>query len=225
MILFPTRSRAWALQRFIDNYKVTGATLPVMVIIDTDNTDHYKGVIGNLPEGFTIFYNSVIRNLRDAVNLAFQFYPNEDYYGIVADDIVPHTDEWDVKLAEACKPHYIAWPNDGIWGKQNHNPELPTHPFIGGDLVRALGWIISPYTQRHCADFVWRDLADELGIGKPMSDIFLQHVHWQTSQAPFDSTYALQPSAQKDHDSYWHEYHKSEKFQEDVKRVRKALGL
>jgi hypothetical protein len=226
MIFFPTRSRAWALQRFIDNYKVTGATLPVLIIIDEDNLSHYGDILSKLPSStFQLFPNPANRNLRDAVNNAFAANPNEEFYGIVADDIVPHTDEWDVKLAEACKPHYIAWPNDGIWGKQNNNPELPTHPFIGGDLCRALGYVMTPHTNRHCADFVWLDIANALGLGKPMPEILMEHMHWQNGKAPIDTTYSLQPSAAEGHHQYHNVYKGSDVFKADIERVRKALGL
>ena len=220
MILFPTRGRDWALTRFIEQYALTGATLPVCVIIDTDNGAHYEKALDNMPDNFELFINKTSKDLRAAVNNAFAFFPDEPFYCIIADDIVPKTYEWDVKLAEAAGKHNIAWGDDGIWGER-----LCTHPAIGGDLVRAWGWFMSPYTNRHCADFIWKDFADALGIGVYRDDIKLPHLHWQAGQAKYDVTYATQPSPQEGHKQYHDIYKGSEQFKKDVAMVREKLGI
>lgn len=220
MILFPTRNRSWALARFIEQYALTGATLPVCVIVDEDNLDHYEEVWKTSPSGWILFSNKKVGDLNGALNSAVEAFPNESFYGLVADDVVPLTHGWDVKLADACKPHYISWGNDTIWGEK-----LPTHPFIGGDLVRAFGWFSPPYTNRHCADFIWKDFADHLNLAHYCGDVTMKHKHWQTKEAEFDVTYATQPSPQEGHKQYHEMYKGSATFQDDIKRVKEKLGL
>lgn len=221
MLMFPTRGRPWALKRFIDNYKVTGATLPVTIIVDTDNMSLYEEVWHkHALSGWILFPNKSTRNLRDAMNSCFEAYPHEKFYGMIADDVIPMTDQWDVKLMQAAGDKYIAWGDDTIWGSK-----LPTHPFIGGDLVRAFGWFSPPYTDRHCADFIWKDFADALGLAKYCGDVIMEHRHWQKGTADFDSTYAIQPSAQEGHVAYHDIYKGSDTFESDVERVKEKLGL
>ena len=57
-----------------------------------------------------------------------------DWYGILADDIIPETQEWDVRLIDAAGKDGVAYGDDGINGKNR-----ATHFAIGGSLVRELG--------------------------------------------------------------------------------------
>lgn len=220
MIMFPTRNRPKSLLRFIENYKKTNATLPITVIIDQDNLEPYNEAWKEAPENWILFPNKEVRNLRDAMNSCVKCFPDDPFYGIIADDCIPITEGWDIQLSEACKPHYIAWPDDGIWGGN-----LPTHPFIGGDMVRAWGWFSPPYTNRHCADFIWKDFANALDIGKYCENVKIKHQHWQTGEAEFDATYATQPSPSEGHDQYHNVYKNSEQFKKDVESVKEKLGI
>lgn len=219
MIFLPTRGRPDSIKRFAAHYDLTKATVPVVVIIDADNQDAYANVV--LPPNWKVFINPKCRDLVGAFNAAFEAYPDEAFYGLMADDLVPETPGWDTALAEAATPHYIAWGNDTIWT----DGSLPTHPFIGGDLARACGWLVSPYTNRHCQDFIWKDFADTLKIGKFLPDVVYRHLHWQCGTAPYDTTYAIQPSAAEGHKQYHFGYKQSDQFRADVERVRKSLNL
>lgn len=223
MILLPTRHRLNNVNRFIAAYVMTGATLPVQIIIDKDDGS-YNGM--GLPSHWpNPLINEKTHDLNAAFNLGLETYPDAEYYGIMADDITPETAGWDVRLRDACLPHYVAWGEDGIrQANALDAPALCTHPFLGGDLVRAWGWIMSPYTNRHCADKIWRNFANELGIGKFLKDVVTKHRHWQIQEAEFDPTYASQPSA-KEGDTQYRKYKGSAQFYEDVTRVAEALKL
>lgn len=225
MILFPTRGRPWALKRFIRRYKETGATTKVCVIVDDDQLDLYRETWNEAPAGFVLYPAKTTRDLNAAINAAVRYFPHEPFYGMVADDVVPRTDGWDKKLGEACQPHFIAWPDDGIWGAKHGKMELPTHPWIGGDLVRSWGWFSPPYTNRHCADFIWWDFAEALNIGRPCPDVLMEHLHWHIDSSLYDTTYATQPASKIGHDQYWHGYKDSEQFKKDLERVKERLGI
>lgn len=218
MILLPTRGRPHQLARFIYHYKLTAATLPVLVILDEDNVKAYGDL--DLPSHWPFpFINKTIRNLVAGITGAIEAWPNEDFYGVMADDIIPESNGWDVALAMAAGRRCIAWGDDGIQG-----PRLPTHPFIGGDLVKAWGWFIPPYTKRGYVDFIWKDFADALGIGRYLPEVKTTHYHWHVGKAERDATYACQPSVKGDID-LWQAYRAGSQFQADLERVRKRLGL
>ncbi len=224
MILLPTRNRIGNMRRFIEAYVATKATLPVQLIIDEDDLS-YQGLKmpSHWPEPLV---NRNTHDLNAAFNLGFEKHPDAHYYGIMADDIIPQSDLWDVRLRDACYPHYVAWGDDGV--RQSDALEAPalcTHPFFGGNLVRAWGWIMSPYTNRHCQDIIWRDFARELNIGVFLPDVHTLHAHWQCERGEYDATYASQPSAKKAHYDYHNVYKNSIQFYEDVKRVKEKLGV
>ncbi len=119
----------------------------------------------------------------------FEKYPNESYYGMVADDVLPETSGWDVIMAELCQPDKIVWGCDDL-----QNERLPVHPFIGGDLVRKLGWWSCPGLKHWFVDNVWKHLADELACGVYLPQVKMTHLHHIRGRSPIDRTYREQPA-------------------------------
>ena len=140
MIVLPSKGRPDLLMRFIKAYAVTGAIQPVYLGLDEADASRYDHVV--LPENWKRCTSPEGTPLGGIFNMIFSAFPNEEYYAMVADDLLPETPFWDVALKESCLPDKIAWGNDGI-----QNEKLPTHPFIGGDLVRKMGWWSPPHIQ------------------------------------------------------------------------------
>ncbi len=186
MIVLPTKNRPLSLKRFVRAYQETSATLPIHVIFDADDTlyyndvetpDHWKRV--SVPSGTP---------LGGIFDLVFKKYPNEPYYGMVADDVLPETSGWDVIMAELCQPNKIVWGCDDL-----QNERLPVHPFIGGDLVRKLGWWSAPGLKHWFVDNVWKNLADSLNCGIYLPQVKMTHLHWINGRSSLDRTYREQP--------------------------------
>lgn len=195
MIILPTIDRPLNLRRFISAYEKTRGVLPIHVVLDAANAYLYDNI--KLPSNWKRCTVPPGTRLGDIFNLIYKAFPNEDYYGMVADDIVPESFNWDTKLAAACQPNKIAWGWDGI---QNEN--LPVHPFIGGDLVRALGWWAAPGIKHWFVDNVWKNLAVVLHNGRYFADIRMTHYHYVNGLAEMDLTYKNQPSHSNDEASY-----------------------
>lgn len=221
MIILPTRNRPDNLRRFIGAYSATGATLPVTVVLDADNVAPYELVLADAPASWNFaFINKFSRCYALAVNGVFESSPNEPFYALLADDVVPLTPGWDMKLRDACQPCCVAWGDDGIYGDRNG----ASHPFISGDLVRAVGWLFPPYVRHASADKIWRTLSVELGIAQYRRDVLMPHLHWRQGRAEFDATYALQPSANEDAASF-SRYLAGPLYKEDVRRTKERLKL
>lgn len=195
MIILPTKDRPNGLKRFCHFYYLTKATLPIYVIFDEKDAYRYNSI--KTPEHWKRISAPAGSTLGDIFSLVFKKYPDEPFYGMVADDVVPESMEWDTKLLEACMPDKIAWGRDTI-----QNERIPVHPFIGGDLVRKLGWWAAPGLSHWFVDNVWGDLAKSLGNGVYLPDVKMTHFHPVNGKAENDRTYSEQPNHAVDHYKY-----------------------
>lgn len=186
MIILPTKGRPENLRRFIRLYKETSATLPIHVIFDSEDSYRYNDV--ETPNHWKRVSAPAGTTLGGIFELIFKKYPNELYYGMVADDVAPETSGWDVIMAELCQPDKIVWGCDEL-----QNEKLPVHPFIGGDLVRKLGWWACPGLKHWYVDNVWKSIADALGCGLYLPQVKMIHRHYVNGRAPLDRTYRGQP--------------------------------
>ncbi len=215
MIILPTKSRPDSLRRFIHHYRLTGGTLPIWVILDAHDAYCYSAI--ELPSGWRRISVPAGTPLGGIFDKLFKKYSDEPYYAMVADDVMPQTQGWDVIMATACQPDKIAWGWDGI---QNEN--LPVHPFIGGNLVRNLGWWAAPGMKHWFVDNVWKQIADSLNCGVYLPDVKMTHLHFINGKAQMDRTYEEQPDHKTDQNAYLK--FMNEEFGEAIERV-KAIGV
>lgn len=193
MIILPSKGRPESLARFVHQYYLTKATLPVWVVLDERDAYRYNGV--KLPENWKKIVTTGC--LGDIFKKIFQKYPDEAYYAMVADDVFPETMYWDVTMRDACLPDKIVWGEDGIQSKN-----LPVHPFIGGDLVRRLGWWAAPGLRHWYVDNVWNHIAATLGCGVYLPEVKMTHLHFINGSSVIDRTYREQPDTIRDRDTY-----------------------
>lgn len=216
MIILPTKARPENLKRFIRAYNLTCGTLPIHVIFDAKDASRYNEV--ETPSHWKRISVPSGTPLGGIFERVFKKYPYEPFYGMVADDVIPETAIWDVVLRDSCLPDKIAWGWDGI---QNEN--LPVHPFIGGDLVRKLGWWAAPNLKHWFVDNVWKELSVALGNGIYLPNIKMTHHHPIIGKAPNDRTYKEQPNHALD--QYQYLRFMREEFPKTVERVRGGIDV
>jgi len=185
MIIIPTRGRPDNIRRFVVAYKKTLATEPFTLLLD--NNDEKKEDYYPHLEGLDAWcvLDDTNNGIAGRMNDFFEKNPDKEYYAIIGDDVVPETTEWDQRMKEACLPDKICWAHDGI-----QNGGLPTHPFIGGDLVRSLGWIAHPKLKHMYVDNVWRDITVQEKNGVYLDDVRLIHHHYVNNKAEMDDVYS-----------------------------------
>lgn len=193
-ILMPTKSRPQNVKRFFEAYKKTLAVEQVVLLIDDD--DKYLPDYMNLGTDF-YFYLNKADGIGGLMNLFYEDNPNESYYALIADDVLPETEHWDIILKHGClETGGITWGADGI-----QNEGLPTHPFINGNLVRKLGYIAHPKLKHCFIDNCWHIAAKIIGGGY-YPNIKMTHMHYLNGKAHMDDTYKNQPSMKDDHDVF-----------------------
>lgn len=181
----PTRGRPHNLKRFIDAYKETCGSSKIYVRLDDDDLKLNEYLALEYPNTFEVVVGPR-EGLKAAMEEMFHRYPNENWYGLGADDIVPKTIYWDKLLAEEAGLRKIAHADDLGKKKKKY---LPTHPVCGGDLVRALGWFGHPATVHFFLDNSWQYIGEGLNCIVLREDIVVEHVHHSMGKAPLDETY------------------------------------
>ena len=126
MLIMPTRGRPDNFARFVKAYKDTGAIDKVVVKLDLDDPTALQYNQVGAPPHWEFIVSEPSKGCF-AQNIIFQLYPNQEYYGIIADDLVPRTRNWDQILAAACGSWGVSYGDDLL-----KRETLATHPFIGG---------------------------------------------------------------------------------------------
>jgi hypothetical protein len=182
--IFATRNRPENCKRFIGAWIKTKASTSVYVRIDDDDStlDELKSL--PWPKEFKVVVGKR-EGLRAAMQELYLENPNEPWYGLLADDLVPQTENWDILLAERAGNKNISYPND-LGGK----PKLPTHPVVGGDLTRALGWFGFPVVQHLYVDTVYQYIGNQLGNLYRMNNVIVEHVHPFWNKTNSDKIYS-----------------------------------
>jgi len=173
MWICPTRSRPGNLARLL----AVEFSTPVTVIVD-DNDPMLQGYIDlDIP-----IIIGKQRPLSEVYNDVFEEYPDLDWYGFLADDVVPATPGFDRLLVEAAGRDGLAFGDDGINGERH-----ATHFVLGGDLVRSVGWLSLPGLERLYIDTVWNDIAR--GVHRYLPHVKMTHHHFSNRKARYDATY------------------------------------
>lgn len=183
MWVLPTRNRPSSCLRFINAWQATNASTPVYVRLDLDDPDIDALKSLPWPNEFKVTV-APRRGLSKSMNEVFEVYPNEPWYGLLADDLLPHTSGWDQLLVNAAGTSNISYPND-----QGNNPDLPTHPCVGGDLVRKIGWFGFPPCGHYFVDTVWQFLGNELNNIHRLDNVLVEHLHYSVGKSELDTNY------------------------------------
>jgi len=171
MFIMCTRGRPHFLLEFIECWHKTKASYPATILIDDDDPriDEYKAI--KHPKNWIVLYNESAKPVIKVKNW-LKDNMHHDFYGCLADDLRPKTVEWDKKLVEVAKNNQIAYPNDTI-----KSEKLCTHPVIGGDLIRATGWILNTELIHFYADDVWMHIGRQTNKLHYLGDVICQHLH------------------------------------------------
>ena len=183
MWVLPTRSRPDSCKRFIDAWIVTNASTKVLLRLDDCDPELDKITSLNWPKEFTIKIGKR-EGVAKAVNELYQDFKNEDWYGFLADDFIPKTTQWDLKLIEAASNKFISYPNDMAF-----RLDLPTLPCVGGDLIREIGYFGFPFTHHYYVDTVYQFIGEHLNIIKRLDDVIVEHLHYEFGKSEIDIVY------------------------------------
>lgn len=196
MFFLPSRHRPDNINRFFRHWHQTGATAKGVLWLDDDDAFHYHGI--SIPTSWQLIIRPPMNGGTGAItNAFFTLFPNEPWYGLLGDDIIPRTEGWDQKLIEAANDG-LAYCDDGIHGEAH-----AAHPVIRGDLVRELGWLALPGCQRLYIDNALFEYAKKRAKAVYLPDVLMEHMHFSNGKAPIDDTYLKPPSRDREIFDEW----------------------
>lgn len=181
MWFVPTRGRPDRLQNFLDACVETEMSMPGHIVVDGRDGGDYSQV--SVPDNWTLTVAMDRVGPAKRCDKFFEEYPNEQFYSIVNDDVIPMTDGWDVILSNKCGPWDMVYPDDG-----NNGERMATQFLVGGDLVRAVGSFSLGFIHTQ-HDRAWMDIARGIGTLKYVPEVFLRHDHWTTGRSERDEVY------------------------------------
>ncbi|UMO76229.1 glycosyltransferase [Streptomyces phage Tomas] len=178
-IIVPSRGRPDNAVRLYEAIQTT-AEVDVVFCLDDDDPKLDEYYDTKLP-----FRVDRRRRLVGTLNSAVQTYQNYyDIVGFMGDDVIPHTHRWDVAIANAFQPNMISYANDDWQGEG-----LPTAVFMDTNIVRRLGYMVTPTLIHLFADNYWKALGEALGTLTYLPDVNMEHVHPFAGKAADDLTY------------------------------------
>ncbi|MDE2232564.1 MAG: hypothetical protein KGJ90_00330 [Patescibacteria group bacterium] len=179
----------------MDSLRATDTYTAGFVIIQKDEFEQLRGEY----EAITLYPNwqYVTTNgdsQGDKVREIWEQYKNGDWIGIIGDDQVVSTIEWDKKLIShingwnvvTCSDNWIFNAPTKHWG----DGRFCGAPCFSGPLVRELGWFFLPGTHQIFLDDTWEQLGHMTGCWKRVFDVNVDHLHYRNGLAEKDDTYS-----------------------------------
>ncbi len=177
MWIYPTRGRPQACAALLQSmarHAMFGPGILMLSAADPCLTE-YQAI--ELPARWTsaVVYSDGV-DTADKLRTAFGLFGGEPWYGWIADDNTVETTGFEQRLVNAA----------GAWGMASGNDHWQADPdpsrsrchgatVIGGDLLRALGWIVPPGVEHCCIDDAWEHVGRELGAWRILMDVSTPH--------------------------------------------------
>lgn len=180
MWCLPTHKRPEKLRRFLSHLAGQDREEHVMLILwrNDPRLPDYAPVLRELPRTWDVHITDQ-RTCGAKLQMVFERFPTEGFYGFLADDITIGSVGILGELRKDALAGRFAWPNDGV-----HGPRGATHPCAPGDFLRALGFWAHPRFPHNGFDTILYRVAEALGLSRYRSDLHIIHHHPFTVVAP-----------------------------------------
>lgn len=175
----PERIRA-----LVDSY-AWGDHSPVMLTLAAKDKRLSAYLAQEWPDGWKVEVVDILGN-GPTYNEMLRRYPNEDCYGFLADDQILESPGMLREMELEALDWNVAYAND-----KHHGAAIPTMPCLGGDLVRAVGYL-SPQCLVHWGiDCAWYEIGKRVNGLRYLEHLTYEHRNPVWGTAADDRTYAL----------------------------------
>lgn len=177
MWIIPSKGRPNRLASLLSAMVKHGSTAPGIVWCNEDDPSRPEYDAIDLPQGWSIvFCEPGVKGCAEKLRRAFSVYPDEPWYGFIADDIGIETDGFERQLIAAAGSWGIANGNDLARAREDvMEGRINGAEVFGGDLLRALGyWVPDGFEQLYIDD-VWETIGRSVGNWRTLMDVITTH--------------------------------------------------
>ena len=180
MWFVPSKGRPERLKSLLDAMKAYGSVEPGVIWLNEDDPgvdDYLPSVMDHAPANWCYrLCEPGIIGCAEKLRRAFSEFPDEPWYGFIADDIGIETHGFERRLIAAAGAWGIANGNDLARSRENvMEGRINGAEVFGGKLLRALGyWIPAGFEQLYIDD-VWETLCRSLGNWRTLMDVITTH--------------------------------------------------
>lgn len=229
--LVPSRKRPEKLRRFFQALADTDTKTPGLVLIH--HAEFQDPALVTAYDTLTIPWNwrliktqgdSQGDKLREVVDL----YVNKDWVGLLGDDQVPDTMNWDLKLVERIKGWNLVSCYDDGWQINQRGGRIAGTMMWSGELLRTVGYIFPPGMHHVYLDDIWEELGGLTGCWSfaehACPDVVIKHLHVTRGLSEEDETHRIAYNyfAQTDY-PVWHSW-RAEELPAVADRVRALIA-
>lgn len=185
MWFLPTRNRPAAMEQTIAAMGHAGEVPEVAVMVD--------GPMYRIewPKHWHIYESFGHMEMQRALNALYRLHPAEKTYGILTDQSRPVTPGWATKMEAAAGDGLIAMGNTT---KNRVNPRTGlrriTTTCIGGELIRAVGWVWLDKVVHLYGDDAWEDIGYALNILRYLPEVVILGLLKRDGEVPIDANHA-----------------------------------
>lgn len=159
-----------------------------MVLIDgndfLDNAEAYRAI--ELPLGWVYRSSSTMGETQgEKIAEVWDDVKHCAWLGLIGDDNVPETPQWDRRMVAALDGANIVSCDDG-WQAPKR---IGNCWLMAGDLVRLVGYIFPPGMQHLYVDDVWETIGRNAGCWRVLMDVKVAHKHVFKNEAEADETH------------------------------------
>lgn len=188
------------MSHLIAAMKESGCVPECAVLID--DCSGYSNV--DWPAHWHIHRSDEHLEVQKALNHLFALYPNEKSYGLLTDHARPLSSDWASELEETAGSWRIALCND-VRNRFNLHTgfrRITAAHCIGGELVRALGFVYPAFCVHLAGDDAMEEIGHELGLVAWREDVVVNDLHFSDGEIPRDANhnrvYQGKPFAESD---------------------------
>jgi len=144
-----------------------------------------------------------------------------DYLGFIGDDNRFRTAGWDKRVVEVLE----AYGGGFAYGNDLGRNTIPSHVFVSGRIVRALGWFGLPGAHHLSLDNTWGVLGEGADCLYFIRDMIIEHLHPIYGKGEMDDSYReTNAKSTYDHDRLVYERWLREDSERDIATVRSTIG-
>lgn len=225
MWVMPTLNRPQQCAEVLRRIKESGCTSRGILV---NNGEYYDWPMSDvMPRGWGVRYEEENLGCIGTLNKVFKLYPNEPWYGFIADDefLLPESPhDWDQRLIAAAGDWKIAHGHEN-W---NNGKRCQGYVVWGGKLVRAVGYWALPTTWHWFgldSHWEWLQAPPTFGGGGLHNMVLVPEIKVEHNRAKpdlvLDECYKLADSrAEEDRQRFW-EFCMND-LKPTAERVRKA---